>query len=32
MKVSIEQCQIPPPQRLLQKVDEIFVESLKDQL
>ena len=32
MKVSIEQCQIPPLQRLLQKVDEIFVESLKDQL
>ena len=32
MKVNIAQCQIPPPQRLLRKVDEIFVERLKDQL
>ena len=30
--MNIEQCQIPPQQRLLRKVDEIFVERLKDQL
>ena len=32
LKVQIKHCLTPPPQRLLRKVDDLFVASLKDQL
>jgi hypothetical protein len=32
LKVQIKQCQTPPPQCLLRKVDDLFVASRKDQL
>lgn len=31
-KIKVKQCQAPPPQRLLRKVDKIFVSSLTAQL
>ena len=32
MKIPIAKCKAPPKERLLRKVDEIFVSSLKEQL